>query len=222
MTRKVSHLIAMIALIPIAAVAGCARPMKPADFIAENYAPINLLDKTDLGAFSLLDPYLKDNVLFFTGENHGARLNRTLSVQFLKYFHEKGAERLVLRRNLLQLGQRLEFAGGRGQVERLLRANRGRHRRLDEIIERGRTDGVEHVADVVRGRTDVAMDEAISVRQRITGGAASGLGVSCRSHRLVRHAAKLRVGKGKSSVFCHTARTLGGAIAGCGRRACPR
>lgn len=66
------------------------------DFIVHNYAQIDLSGNTDFDSFSLLDNYLQDNEVFFTGEGHGVAINPKLSVGFLKYFNEKAGVRYYL------------------------------------------------------------------------------------------------------------------------------
>jgi erythromycin esterase-like protein len=95
MRRLLPRLIIAIAVLALA-VAGCAKPMTPQDFVAENYAPINLEDSEDLTAFSLLDPYLDENTVFLTGEAHATQMNGPLKLRFLRYFREAAGVKYYL------------------------------------------------------------------------------------------------------------------------------
>jgi hypothetical protein len=53
-------------------------------------------DDTSFKSFKLLNPYLKDNVVFFTGEAHGMVINYELQVKFLEYFNAKAGVRYFL------------------------------------------------------------------------------------------------------------------------------
>ena len=66
------------------------------DFTGYNHMQINLSDNGHFKSFRLLDPYLKDNAVFLTGESHGVAINTRLSVEFLKYFNRRANVRYYL------------------------------------------------------------------------------------------------------------------------------
>lgn len=65
-------------------------------FIEENHAILNLEDKGELIASSLLKKDLKDKEIFFTGEAHAVSINKNLELEWIQYFHQEAGVRYLL------------------------------------------------------------------------------------------------------------------------------
>lgn len=59
------------------------------DYLVENKSVINIDNSNEYLDLAIIDDDLKNNEIFFTGENHGLKTNIKLRMKFLKYFKEK-------------------------------------------------------------------------------------------------------------------------------------
>jgi hypothetical protein len=73
----------------------------------------------------------------------------------------EGAEDLIPRSEPADLGKGVALVHRTADPERLAETDRGRYRRLDELVERRIPEQGNHLRDVVLARTDVARDEPV-------------------------------------------------------------
>ena len=83
---------------------------------------------------------------------------------------DEGAENLVLLGNAPEFRKRLVFAPRRRQIQLPPETDGGRHRCIDQPVQRGVAEERQHRAGFSRIRSDMAADKLVGVGERVGGG----------------------------------------------------